>query len=106
MMRLSQLTPGSLHREGDGPRLQADRDRGAPFRRDGYGLAPARLLEVAERAHDADELGVGLELPAILSSLGRLQLEFLAADQLAAQGRLLVLEERKKVGAIEGRHGL
>ena len=53
------------------------------------------MLEVAERAHDGDELGVGLELPAILSSLGGLQLKFLAADQLAAQGRLLVVEERE-----------
>src|SRR5215467_8905724 len=101
MMRLSQLTAPSLHRDGDGPRLQTDRDRGASLRRHRDGLAPPGLLEVAEGADDTDELGIGLELAAILPRLGRLELEFLTSHQLAAQGGLLAVEQRKEVRAIE-----
>src|SRR5580765_965185 len=106
MIRLSQLTIGSLHGHGDGPRLEADGDRGAALRRHRHRLTPARLLEVAERADHADELGFRLELTAILPRFRGLELELFAPDQLAAQGRALIVEEREEVGAVERRDRL
>src|SRR6266446_6315999 len=81
MIRLSQVTGGSLDRHGDGAGLEADGDRGTALRRHRGRLPPARLLEIAERADHADELRVRLELASVLTGLGRLQLEFLAPDQ-------------------------
>src|SRR6266852_223815 len=101
MMRLSQVTVGSLHGHGDGPCLEADGDRGAALRRHRHRLAPARLLEIAEGPDDTDEFRLRLELAAVLPGLARLQLEFLAPDQLAAQGLLLLVEQREEVGAVE-----
>src|SRR5262245_46323994 len=101
MMRLSQLTLGSLHRHADGPGRKADRDRGLALGGHRHGLPPPRLLEITKRADHADELRLRLELAAIFAGLRRLQLEFLAADQFTRQGGLLVLEEREEVGAVE-----
>src|SRR5215471_20437357 len=66
MMRLSQVTIGSLDLERNGPGLDADRERGLALGGHRYHLAPARLLEVAVGVDHFDELCVRLELLAIL----------------------------------------
>src|SRR5262245_55675123 len=106
MMRLSQVTAGSLDLECDGSGLGRDRERGLALCGHRHHLTPARLLEVAIGPDHSDELRIRLELPAILAALRRLQQELLASDQVAADRFLLLVVEREEVRAVERRRRL
>src|SRR5262245_6877337 len=102
MTRLSQLigrpaVPDgrrSLQRHADGARLEPDRDgRGLLLWRHRGGLAPSRVLEVAEGGDHPDELRVRLKLASVRPSLGGPQVVLLPPNQLRTQRLRLALED-------------
>src|SRR5262245_51342913 len=115
MTRLSRLmgVPDTASRYGgslDGHRdrlgLDPDCDRVALLRRHWRRLSPAGLLEVAERSHDTDELGVWLELSLVRPHLARSQVELLPAHQGRSQRLGLLLEQGEEVRSVEGPYTL
>src|SRR5438128_4506844 len=97
---------GSLHGHGDRPCLDADGECGPSLRRNRRRIAPAGILQVAERGYHTDELRVCLELPQVRSDLSRSQVVLLAPDQVAAERLLLFVEEGEEIRGVERRERL